>query len=300
MLDVNTVLVHWVRMNKTNFSRTIIISIILLVAGIYSIVSCNPVPEEARPFSANIPITANRTKEITQTSAPLPRPMIITYYSDYRPMSWMDQNGEMHGAFIEILDEALSKRMGIPIEHKGYPWVRAQEMVRQGEADAFCSTPTEERAEYAEMNTEIIFENKISLFTSKTSPHLEEIKQIDSLQDLSSFTLSNYSGNGWAKQRLGGMDVTWVTTPEQALRMVATGRSDAYVDSAMVTNDLIRRMGVTNIVEIPVSFDTGNFYFFIGKKSPYVSILPEFDKTIKEMKETGTLQTILEKYLSSH
>jgi polar amino acid transport system substrate-binding protein len=298
MLDVNTVLVHWVGMNKTKFSRTIIISIIFLVTSSHGIVGCYPTPEEARPFNANIPITANRNKAITQTTAPLPRQMIITYYSDYRPMSWMDQNGEMHGAFIDIFDEALNKRMGISIQHRGYPWVRAQEMVRRGEADAFCTTPTEERAEYTEISKEIILENKISLFTNKSSPHLEELKQIDSLQDLSSFAMSNYSGNGWAKQRLSGMDVTWVTTPEQALKMVASGRSDAYVDSSMVTNDLIRRMGLTNIVEIPVTFDAGNFYFFIGKKSPYVSILPKFDETIKEMKDSGDLQNILDKYLT--
>ncbi len=278
-------------------SKTIVIFLIILGAGLVFTSGCSRQPDESTPLGSE---TRSKVKKVAIPPNPtIPGQMTIVYYSDYRPMSWLDEDEEMRGALIDVLDEALNRRMGIPVRHLGYPWARAQEMVRQGEADAFVSTPTDERRTYAEIGQESIVNDNTAIFVNELSPRFNEMSKIHILEDLRPFAMSNYSGNGWAKQRLEGMNITWVSTPQQALQMVASGRVDAYVDSSPITNDIIRRMSIKNIFELPVVLDTVNFYLCIGKKSPFSDILPEFDTTIKEMKNSGELQAILDDYLSA-
>jgi len=81
--------------------------------------------------------------------------------------------------------------------------------------------------------------------------------------------------------------------------MVVSGRADAYVDSSPITRDLIHQMAMNDIVELPVVLDMTSYHLCVGKNSPFIEILPEFDATIRKMKEEGTLQTILNRYISS-
>ena len=61
----------------------------------------------------------------------------FVYYNDNAPFGW-EENGEMQGIYIDIVNEVFKKRLGIPVEHRGYPWKRAQMMVKNGDADGYC------------------------------------------------------------------------------------------------------------------------------------------------------------------
>src|ERR1700733_10089626 len=70
----------------------------------------------------------------------------IAYTGTYPPVCFLD-GGTMKGVLIDVFNELLGKRLGLSLTHEGLPWARAQDKVRDGEADAFCTDRTDQRAE---------------------------------------------------------------------------------------------------------------------------------------------------------
>jgi len=220
----------------------------------------------------------------------------LVYFENYSPFSWKENN-QMYGILIDVLNEALQTRMGIPVKHEGYPWQRAQIMVKRNIADAFATVPTPERKEYTVISNEPVVLATFTMFINKQSSKIEQFKKIKTIDDLKHFELGQYIGSGWAKKKLSNMKVMWTTKLDSVLKMLLHHRFDIFIDTSQVIRYNIKKMGYQNqIIEIPTILDSAPFSLCIGKKSPYVNILLKFDKTIKEMREDGKLQAIYNKY----
>ncbi len=203
----------------------------------------------------------------------------------------------MRGILIDVLTEALQNRMKISISHKGYPWARAQYMVKYGTSDAFTTIPTPERREYTKISDEAVLNAKIKIFVRIDNPKLEKVKNIKQIADLQNFTLGNFIGSGWAKKNLSKFSVDWARSLHLTLLKLKGKRFDLYVGSSFVTKHIIKSSGLEKeIIEIPQPLDSVLFKLCIGKKSSYINILPEFDQVIKKMREEGVLTKIYDKY----
>jgi polar amino acid transport system substrate-binding protein len=225
------------------------------------------------------------------------QPMRIVYYKDYEPYSWRDSAGEMRGILVDILDEILVVRLGLQVDHEGYPWVRAQEMVRRGEADAFCTVPTAARRQYTAVGREPVLENRVTLFTYSEHPDLARLESVTELGQLRSYRHGQYRGSGWAMEHLAGFDVTWVSDLRQVLRMLADHRVEVLVESEFVVLRRIRTMGLADrIVRIPVTLDRNTFNLCIGKESRYGRFLSAADEALGDARADGTLAAIAERY----
>ncbi|GAK59144.1 amino acid ABC transporter substrate-binding protein, PAAT family [Candidatus Vecturithrix granuli] len=223
--------------------------------------------------------------------------MQLVYFNDYAPFSWENEQKQMQGILIDVLTEALQNRMKISVSHTGYPWKRAQHLVQQGEADAFCTVPTEERRTYTEVSHEPVIVATFTVFVRTDHPKLEQISMIKTLADLKEYTLGHFLGAGWAQQNLEGMDVKWASDLEAVLYNLAKGRFDLHPGASQVVRFTIKQLGLKQqIAEIPTVLDSQPFSLCIGKLSPFVNILPKFDQTLQEMKADGTLQQIYEQY----
>lgn len=222
--------------------------------------------------------------------------MDMVYFENFPPFSWKD-NGKMQGILIDVLTEAVEKRMGIPVKHEGYPWARAQLLVKEGQADAFVSVPTPERLEYTFSSKEMVVMSTFTLFAKVGNPKIKDLKNVKRLSDLKRFKLGHYMGSGWAKKNLEGMDVEWAPSLDICLDMLNMGRFDAFIDVSQVIRFNIKKRGLQNqLVEIPTVLDSSSFNLCIGEKSPYTKILYRFDETMRKMKKDGTLQKIYNKY----
>ena len=69
------------------------------------------------------------------------------YMEDAEPFNW-EADGVAKGLEVEIV-QLICDNLGITVMHKFYPWQRAQEYIKAGEADGMMSTPTPVRFEYA-------------------------------------------------------------------------------------------------------------------------------------------------------
>lgn len=224
--------------------------------------------------------------------------MKIVYFNDFAPYSWEEDN-QMKGILIDILNEVLQKEMGINLSHQGYPWARAQRMVESGQADAFATVPTPVRREYTEISNEPVLVADFTLFVKTGNPRIPEFQQnIKAISDLKGIKLGDYIGNGWAEQNLKGMDVDWSSSAlDETLKKLARGRFDIYVGTRQVTFYNVKKLGLNDeITEIYNVMDSVSWNLCIGKKSTFVGQLPKFDETVKRVREQGKFEAIYQQY----
>ncbi len=223
-------------------------------------------------------------------------PLKIVYFDDYAPYSEF-RNGQMRGILVDVLTEALQTRMGIKVVHEGYPWARAQLLVKLGQADAYATVPTPERSTYVVFSKEPVAPSMVVLFVKAGSPKINELKKIKTVADLKPFKLGQYLGHGWAEKNLQGMDIVWTTNVAMCWEMLLSDRFDAFVDTLQVMHYNLKKAGLADrIIALPNVIDSTTFNLGIGKKSAYSKILTKFDTTIKAMRKDGTLQRITDKY----
>ena len=222
--------------------------------------------------------------------------MRLVYFNNFPPYSW-EENNQMQGILVDILTEAIQNRMGISVSHQGYPWARAQRMVRGGEADAFATVPTPERQEYTVISGEPVIFTKIAPFVNRQNPRMDALKEITTISDLQEFSLGHYTGSGWAENNLKGMDLTYAPSLDSTLIMLAMGRFDVFVDASLVIQYRIMELGLKEqIVELPSVLDSETINLCIGKESPFADIVLLFDETMREMREDNTLNETFNKY----
>lgn len=127
--------------------------------------------------------------------------MKFAYYDQYSPRSFME-DGKMKGILIDIINEAIVKRMGIEVKHEGFPWVRAQMMVEKGFSDAFITVPTPTRKAYTQVSKEPIIVFETFLATAADNPKKKRIlSRIKSLDELKNYVFVDYYGNGFAEKK---------------------------------------------------------------------------------------------------
>jgi polar amino acid transport system substrate-binding protein len=223
--------------------------------------------------------------------------MDFVYFDNFPPFSWEDSDKQMQGILIDIVDEVIRDQMNINVTHSGYPWARAQIMVKDGTADAFITVPTPEREEYTKISSEPVIVTKVTLFTKKNHEKMEDFKNVQKISDLEPFRLVDYLGNGWALKNLAKFNVEWSPQIENVLHKLAHNRGDLFVQVSQVTHYTVKKLGLEDqIVEIPTVLDSAPFNLCIGRHSPFIGILPQFEQILSEMRNNGKLQEIHDKY----
>ncbi|WP_120497216.1 ABC transporter substrate-binding protein [Kiloniella sp. EL199] len=223
-------------------------------------------------------------------------PLKLAFPENYAPMIWTE-NGQMKGVIIDVLNKILRNKLNIETRYDGYPWSRAQVKVKKGLSDAFVTIPIPERLEYTTCSTEPVFSGDIIIYTYVNHPQRDAILNIKSAQDLMKFVLVDYRGNGWIKSKLPDARVVWTDTLEQTYKLLANKRADIIVRDTVNFDFFARDHQYTKHIEkTSVVVDTINIHLCINKNSKYISILPNFDKAIQDLRNEGTIDAIIDSY----
>lgn len=224
------------------------------------------------------------------------KPFKLVYFDNYPPFSWLENN-QMKGMLIDLTTAVIEKEMGIPTQHEGYPWGRAQKMVANKQADAFVTIPTPERRKYTLVSDRPVIMTTATVFVSAKNRRMLELQRIRNFRDLADFTNVQYIGNGWAKENYGQLEIKWVPTMDKALHLIYRNRYDIFTDTSSVVRYNIKRLGYEKgIVELPVTLRKEGFYLCISKTSPHASILPEYNKAFQKLENSGALNKIITQY----
>ena len=229
------------------------------------------------------------------TLATAAEPMHFVYYDSYRPRSW-SENGVMRGMLVDIIDEAVGKRLGIQVSHSGYPWKRAQLKVKNGTADAFVTMPTDERRSYTIIGDEPVIEFGLRIITRKDHPKMQELQSITSVTQLDQYTVADYLGNAWAKRNLKDVNVKWLPMIEKIFPFLVEKRADLVVASKRTIYEMNREGYDSKLTVLPNTLSSVSFHICVGKNSPYKDHIKDFDRVIREMHSDGTIDRIEKSY----
>lgn len=186
--------------------------------------------------------------------------------------------------------------MQVPLSIQILPWSRAQLYVQQGKADAFVAYPSEQRRQYTQVSLEPVADWSVALYTWVKQPKREQLARVSTVAQLAPFRLGAVHGNSWVDEQLKGMTVEHTATVENLLRMLVAGRIEALPDSPAVVHYYLKQAGLKDQVRELQRLATRQLHLCIGRQSPYLKLLPGFDKTLREMRKEGTQAAILAKY----
>ncbi|MBB6252817.1 substrate-binding periplasmic protein [Nitrospirillum iridis] len=166
----------------------------------------------------------------------------FVYAENVVPFSFADADDNATGLLKDDVDVVLAAA-GYTQVSTLMPWARAQAMVRMGQADGFCTVPSVERGAYALFCQQPVMNCDIGIWHRRDDPRLQTV---DSLDELATFRLGSYVGNGWATEHMrGAANMAWVSDPVSVLKMLAAGRIDAFVHDELQMSYLARGAGLT-------------------------------------------------------
>ncbi|QPF75893.1 ABC transporter substrate-binding protein [Roseateles sp. DAIF2] len=216
-------------------------------------------------------------------------------YQDREPQHRLPQQPPpMRGAWVAVADE-LGRRLQLPpVEHAGYPWARAQLMVRTGRADGMITAVNPERLGYAVAGQEDVLENDTRIYVHKSNPRLAELTGVQRIGELQKYRVVSYLGNGWLKARLPADSVRWLRSLDDAVRMAALQPEMVLVEGERLLLPALRRRGLEDqFIPVGPVLERTSSRLLIGKQSPYAARIAEFDKALAAMRRDGTLKQIM-------
>ncbi|QPF73007.1 amino acid ABC transporter substrate-binding protein [Roseateles sp. DAIF2] len=217
-------------------------------------------------------------------------PLRLAYYDNFAPFSRL-RDGRVGGIFVDIMEELLVRRLGLRVQHEAFPWARAQQRVRLGEADGFITVPTPERLVYAVAGEAWVTQGRLAMFVrAEASALRQRLQGLKSPDELAGLRLGAYLGNGWVKARFAGQEVHYSPSRQHALRMLLADRFDVLLDSANATQAALRAAGLEReVVELAPALDSNETRLMLGRHSPHLSRLPQIDAELRRMQRDGAL-----------
>ncbi|WP_033138719.1 substrate-binding periplasmic protein [Aeromonas finlandensis] len=220
----------------------------------------------------------------------------MVYFDDFAPYSWRDEQGKMRGLMIDVMDR-VAAQMGLRVRHEGYPWQRAQKLVRMAQADGFVTVATQERLTYTRMVDEPVTTTVMTIFTQIGHPRMAEFQRARRLSDLKTFTFLDYLGNGWGKENLVGFRVYKTVSVDRVFKMLAVGRGDLMVTDPLVAYFKLNTLGLSGqVVEVPLRLASTPFNLCIGKHSRFNTRITEFNRALQQLRQRGELARIVARY----
>lgn len=227
------------------------------------------------------------------------KPLLIVRAEGFFPPHEMLQQDQLTGANIDLI-EAAAARMHIQVVFKTYPWLRAINMLKKGEADAISylgkSAEREDFAYFEEGNRLAFVQN--GFFTLKhTDP---PITYSGNMKQLEPYTI------GFIRGRRSYPDfdqATFLTKDENArdeeqlLNMLLAKRFEVAMAPIARVKYIAKQMKIDNqLVYLQPVASTIPTYLAFAKAKGHGPLAKEFAQAMATVKQSHQFQDILKKY----
>lgn len=221
----------------------------------------------------------------------------------WAPFRTVTKEGTEEGLVPDLLHLVLEQRLGFRVTIHPLPWVRAQEMVAQGELDCTITLATPARMSWAVASKARLYSIYFKLFTRAHHPMMTEIRRIQDLAEIKrlGLTVVSNAGNNWIKENVEriGIPVHYVASDEAIIRSLEAGRADVTIDSPLSLTPRIANLGLGDrIVETEARFDEVWFQLLWGRRSPLFPLWPEIDQTLTDVVGSREYQELVKRYLT--
>ena len=192
----------------------------------------------------------------------------------------------------------MKRRLGLPLELVSLPWARVQAYVRDRKVDGLITVPIRERLQYLAASKNV-FSLLLSVYINGDSPYYAALGEVTNLQALAPFEGCEIYGNNSAierYQRFRFDKIQLVTKYRQCFQMLLANRVDFVITPSALVAGLIKDMDKGAALRKQPFKIPANHYLMIHKKSPYMDVLPKFNRVIREMRQEGVIGSIVKKH----
>lgn len=199
--------------------------------------------------------------------------------SDYAPIHF-GQNNPRESISTDVLREIFKNQDKYQLKFNGFPWERAQVLVKEGAQDAFISIPTPARMQYTLVSQSPVLIQNFKIYYNINSNNILQIKKIKTLNDLDDMKICEYFSSGWAKQNLEKYlkNIIYSRTIDTKLKMLNSGRCDLILEGDIVVNYYIKNLELKNIATLNIEIEKTKFHLMVSQKSKNADFLDYFNK----------------------
>lgn len=220
---------------------------------------------------------------------------VIAMDTVFRPFEYTDENGEFVGIDVDII-KAVAANQGFNIEIQSLGWDAAVTAVQAGQADALLAgaSITEERKANGWIFSDSYYDS-YQVFAAKADSGIE------SLDDLKGKTIAVKNATAGAnyaeslKDEYGFKIDTYEDSPTM-YQAVVLGQADACVEDKPIMADNIKTGGLDLTIVESTASEVAPYGLAIMNKDNQ-ELLDMFNKGLQEIKDNGTYDEILNKYL---
>lgn len=275
--------------NNKKLLNTMLI-VLMLLMGVCSLGGCvTDKNSQEQVDSTNVQTEIDQS----QTSDKL---IVVT--GEYAP--YTSENLPGYGPFTEIVTAVLNEA-GLDNEIAFYPWARASQMVKNGEA--WASFPYGFSDEMARVYdySDTIFQSPHKFYYLKSNEKLaQEGVAFTRISDFSNYTFGGandyWYGNKTAIEN-SGVKAEWANDTDALLKMLHAGRIDFLIEDQRVADAAIVRLfpdDVGAFATLPNMAAQQDYYLIISKEYPdSQSYRKKFNEALQILKNNGTIDRIL-------
>ena len=220
---------------------------------------------------------------------------VIAMDTVFRPFEYTDENGEFVGIDVDII-KAVAANQGFNIDIQSLGWDAAVTAVQAGQADALLAgaSITDERKANGWIFSDSYYDS-YQVFAAKADSGIE------SLDDLKGKTIAVKNATAGAnyaeslKDEYGFKIDTYEDSPTM-YQAVVLGQADACVEDKPIMADNIKTGGLDLTIVESTASKVAPYGFAIMNKDNQ-EFLDMFNKGLQEIKDNGTYDEILNKYL---
>lgn len=225
---------------------------------------------------------------------------IIKFSEDPWPPYTLGRSGEepSGGVAVDFVKE-ISRRVGFIADIKLFPWKRCLKQMESGHRDGILLlTKSSEREEYMVFSEKIMDDRDLIWYSKKRFNNFNWEK----FEDLSGLVIGKTAGYNYGEEFNAAvlkhkLNVQIATADLLNFRKLLKGRTDIFI-----CNETVARSIFSNYPEFKNELNSAEnplkvveFYLALSRKSDFQKYILKINTAIKEMKEDGTIQKILER-----
>lgn len=220
--------------------------------------------------------------------------LFVTF--DYPPLEYAGDQGQPRGVAVEIV-RAVMADLGDPTRIQVFPWTRALNMVRNGQADAiFTAYRNPERERFLDYSNEVLYAQQVFFYRRKGEPVAFD-GRLASVEALTIGVLSTISYGQVFDAARPRLDLDKATRLDHSFQKLVSGRIDLVPSDQLVAAHTLRAMGLADAVEpLAPPIESVPSYIAFSRRRGLSALRARFDRHLAKLKASGRYAGILRQH----
>lgn len=215
--------------------------------------------------------------------------IVVGTEGTYSPNTYHDENGDLVGFDVEVA-RGIGKRLGVEVEFFEAEWDSLFAALDSGRVDTVINEVeySEERAGKYDLSDVYTYVHGALLVPENNTT-------IHSFEDLKGKKVAQNLTSSWGKMaEQYGAELVSVDSLNQVMELLRTGRSDATLNAETAFSDYLKNHPNEPVKIVKLTDSTNSS--LVPVKKGEERLLKEINKALADMKESGELSKLSEKY----